>query len=895
MKKTLLFLLPFIFIFTFTLQAQNGYVHASGKQIVDGNGNNLLLKGIGTGNWMIQEGYMMQSSDVAGTQWEFKKKLTETIGIDKTNQFYTTWLNNHFRKIDVDSMARWGFNCVRAALHYKVFTLPIEEEPVQGVNTWLESGFTRLDSLIAWCAANKMYVMLDMHGAPGGQGKDAGISDYDSSKPSLWESEANKSKYVALWRKIAERYATNKWVAGYDLLNETNWTFPEGNNSQLRALYGRVTSAIREVDPNHLIVIEGNGFANDYTGLTPTWDINMAYSFHKYWNNNDVSSIQWILDLRNNNNCPVWLGESGENSNRWFTDCIALMEKNNIGWSFWPVKKSGINNILKATTNSDYTNLINYWRGNATKPTVDNAFQAVMTFADNHKLENCVIQRDVIDAMIRQPQNIVTLPYKTNTTSSTIYAVDYDYGRAGYAYSDSLDATYQLSNGNYTAWNNGWLYRNDGVDIGSCNDAITNGYHIGWIDNGDWTQYTIQSTEAMTYNVLLRYASQSRTAKVYVEVNGKRASKSITLTPTGGWSTWRTSAITNVIIPAGSVKVKIVFEQGGANFNYFQFKNPKSIENTAFEMLSAETATWADMITLKLNKPIDSLTGNPFLITIDGKAATILSTAVSTADNTKIEIKVAEPILYTSVLKIDYTINACISGTQSLTTFQNNDVTNLTIPHQIISGKIEAESFTVNNGFSFETCTDTGGGLNTSYSAIDKYLDYYVWVQNSGDYKMDFRISVNTASAQIAVLKDLNGSMVPLKTVSFTQTGGWQNWQTQSAVVSLSAGKNIIRLLSRSSGYNLNWIQFSQLTPVESVKTSNFSLYPNPAHESIFLRFNNEESRNIELLDLQGRKLGLVSSNQSLEKIDIHGIKTGMYIVKVTDQQNVITKKFQII
>ncbi|MEI7504007.1 MAG: cellulase family glycosylhydrolase, partial [Paludibacter sp.] len=235
MKKTLLFLLPLLFMFTFTLQAQNGYVHASGKQIVDGSGNNLLLKGIGTGNWMIQEGYMMQSADVAGTQWEFKKKLTETIGIDKTNQFYKTWLDNHFRKIDVDSMARWGFNCVRPALHYKVFTLPIEEEPVQGLNTWLDGGFVRLDSLMAWCAANKMYVMLDMHGAPGAQGKDAGISDYDSSKASLWESEANKSKYVALWRKIAERYATNKWIAGYDLLNETNWSFPEGNNSQVRS------------------------------------------------------------------------------------------------------------------------------------------------------------------------------------------------------------------------------------------------------------------------------------------------------------------------------------------------------------------------------------------------------------------------------------------------------------------------------------------------------------------------------------------------------------------------------------------------------------------------------------------------------------------------------------
>jgi aryl-phospho-beta-D-glucosidase BglC (GH1 family) len=293
MKKILLFLLPLFCILAITLQAQNGYVHTSGKQIVDGSGNNLLLKGIGTGNWMLQEGYMMQSADIAPTEWQFKKKLTETIGLEKTNQFYTAWLDNHFRRIDVDSMSRWGFNCVRPALHYKIFTLPIEEEPVQGVNTWLHGGFARLDSLVAWCAANKMYVMLDMHGAPGGQGKDAGISDYDASKPSLWESELNKSKFVALWRKIAERYATNKWIAGYDLLNETNWSFPEGNNSQLRALFGRVTSAIREVDTNHIIVIEGNGFANDFSGLTPAWDNNMAYSFHKYWSVNNTASVQW--------------------------------------------------------------------------------------------------------------------------------------------------------------------------------------------------------------------------------------------------------------------------------------------------------------------------------------------------------------------------------------------------------------------------------------------------------------------------------------------------------------------------------------------------------------------------------------------------------------------------
>jgi hypothetical protein len=791
-------------------------------------------------------------------------------------------------------MARWGFNCVRPALHYKVFTLPIEDEPVQGQNTWLESGFVRLDSLVAWCGANKMYVILDLHGAPGGQGKDANISDYNPAKPSLWDSELNKAKTVALWRKMAERYANNQWVAGYDLLNETNWTFPEGNNSQLRNLYGRITAAIRDVDPNHLIFIEGNWFANDFSGLTPKWDDNMAYSFHKYWAFNDAGSVKWMTDFRDNNNCPIWLGEAGENSNRWFTDCIKLMEDNNIGWSWWPVKKSGINNVLKVNTNSDYKTLIDYWAGKVAKPTVDNAFQAVMTFSNNHKLENCTVQRDVIDAMMRQPYSTETLPFKANTTASTIYAVDYDLGRAGYSYWDKTDADYHVSTNQFTAWNNGYAYRNDGVDIEACADAITNGYSVGWIEDGEWMQYTLQSEAAMTYNVLLRHASDSQSA-IHIEINGMRASKSYTLSPSGTWYTWKTTMIPNVIIPAGNVKMRVVFEKGGANLNYFQLRNPTTVESTSFEMLSAETANWADLVVLKLNKSIDILTGNPFAITIDGTPATILSTTISTTDNSKIEIKIAESILNTTSLKVDYSTNSCSSGTQLLALFQNVTISNLTIPHQIIPGKIEAENFTVNNGFSFETCTDAGAGRNTSYAAVDRYLDYYVWVENSGEYKMDFRVSVNSGSAQIAVLKEQNGNMIPLKTATFTQTGGWQNWQTQSTIVSLTAGKNILRLLSRTDGYNLNWFQFLQSTPVKSEVVKNFFLYPNPAHDSFFLQFSDEQSHSVELLDLQGRVVSQLTSQKAFDQIDIKGVKLGIYVVKVSHQQNTLSCKLRVI
>lgn len=72
--------------------------------------------------------------------------------------------------------------------------------------------------------------------------------------------------------------------------------------------------------------------------MTPPWDKNMVYSFHKYWNENNIGAINSYLSLRNNFNIPIWLGESGENSNVWFTDCISLMEENKIGWAWWTLK-----------------------------------------------------------------------------------------------------------------------------------------------------------------------------------------------------------------------------------------------------------------------------------------------------------------------------------------------------------------------------------------------------------------------------------------------------------------------------------------------------------------------------------------------------------------------------
>src|SRR3954466_15116470 len=198
-----------------------GFLHRDGQNIVDGNGKNVLLRGLGVGGWMVQEGYMLQTQPFASPQYMIRQKIQDVIGEEGTKEFYAAYKANGITKRDVDSLAKWGFNSIRLPMHYNLYTPPIEEEKNGGI-TWIEEGFTMTDNLVKWCAKNKMYLILDLHAAPGGQGNDAAISDYDTTKPSLWQSEANQKKMIALWKKLAFRYRDNPWIGAYDIINEPN-------------------------------------------------------------------------------------------------------------------------------------------------------------------------------------------------------------------------------------------------------------------------------------------------------------------------------------------------------------------------------------------------------------------------------------------------------------------------------------------------------------------------------------------------------------------------------------------------------------------------------------------------------------------------------------------------
>ncbi len=578
MRKLILQMTSFaiIILCSFVSHAQ-GFLKTEGHHIVNGKGEKVILRGMGLGGWMLQEGYMFHVSNL-GQQYRIREKIREVVGEEKTRMFYDTWLKQHTTKKDIDAMAQWGFNSIRLPMHFDLYTLPVDQEPVAGQHTWLEKGFEMTDRLLEWCKQNKIYLILDLHAAPGGQGNDLAISDRNPDKPSRWDSEANQQKTIALWKKLAERYKDEEWMGAYDIINEPNWGFEdvkdfrgtaEKKNEPLKKLMVDITKAIREVDKKHIIIIEGNGFGNNYNGILPAWDDNMVLSFHKYGNFNTEGAIKNFLNLREQHNMPIWLGESGENSNTWFTEAIALVEGHGIGWAWWQEKKMGINNPLEIKRPEGYQLLLDYWSGKGPKPSETEAWKILSELLENIKIENNIFHPDVVDAMFRQVQSTSTKPFKRHALeeSLTIKAVDFDMGRQRYAYYDLDSASYQYTPGVDTRGNRGRSYRNDGVDIKRGEE----GYYVFSTEDGEWMQYTFLVNKDGKYNLSVELASDTTMAAYSLFLNGNVLLENTPVIPTGGKETWKSSAPIAVTLKKGMNQLRFRVEKGGFQFRKISF------------------------------------------------------------------------------------------------------------------------------------------------------------------------------------------------------------------------------------------------------------------------------------------------------------------------------------
>lgn len=306
---------------------QTGFVHTSGKQLVDEADQPLLLRGTNLGNWFEPEGYMFHLGDGAQSPREIEELSYELIGPARADAFWKQWRETYVTEADIDRLKAMGFNSVRVPIHWKFFDKGDEE------------GFRLLDRLVEWARKDHIYVIIDLHCAPGGQ---TGTNIDDSyGYPWLFLSAQAQKQTIEIWKRIAAHYSKEPIVLGYDLLNEPIPPYPQLQrlNGDLEPLYRRISAAIREVDRSHVLILGGAQWDSNFNVLGPPFDKNVMYTFHKYWTAPDASVIKEYLDFRDKYNVPIWLGESGENSDQWISAFVKTLEENHIGWCFWPYKK----------------------------------------------------------------------------------------------------------------------------------------------------------------------------------------------------------------------------------------------------------------------------------------------------------------------------------------------------------------------------------------------------------------------------------------------------------------------------------------------------------------------------------------------------------------------------
>lgn len=331
------------------------FIQVRGENIVGPDGKPFLMKGINLGNWLVPEGYMFKFKN-ANSPRLIHQALLELVGPDYMRFFWNQFLDRYISRVDIHYLKSVGVNSIRVPFNYRLFT----KESYLGTND-ANRGFRLLDRLITWCRAEGIYVLLDMHCAPGGQTGD-NIDD-SNGYPFLFESPESQDLTVAIWKKIAAHYAKEPMVIGYDLLNEPIPHFFDKDklNPLLEPLYKKITKAIREVDKNHLIFLGGAQWDSNFKPFGPPFDSKLVYTFHKYWTAPTKDVIQDYLDFRDKYKVPIYCGETGENDDSWIEQFRKTLDENHVGWHYWPYKKmNDPRGMLSFETPAYYEQIIQY-------------------------------------------------------------------------------------------------------------------------------------------------------------------------------------------------------------------------------------------------------------------------------------------------------------------------------------------------------------------------------------------------------------------------------------------------------------------------------------------------------------------------------------------------------
>lgn len=392
-------------VFTMPVEARNSkFVTVQGTNLIQPNGEKLFIVGTNLGNWLNPEGYMFGFSRT-NSAWMIDLMFREMVGPDETAAFWKEFKDNYIMRSDIDFIASTGANTIRLPFNYKLFT----DEDYMGLTSG-HDGFKRIDDVVAWCRANRLYLILDMHDCPGSQTGDNIDDGY--GYPWLFESEKSKQLFCEIWQQIAKRYKNETVILGYELMNEPIAHYFENKdllNQKLEPLYKRAVKAIREVDKNHVILLGGARWNSDFFMFSDwKFDTNIMYTCHRYGGEATKEAIRDYIDFRDKTGLPMYMGEIGHNSNKWHADFVRVMKENNIGYTFWPYKKLDNSCMMGIQRPAEWDSVIvkysetdrsTYKDFREKRPDQQKALKLMREFLNNCRFENCKPQTDYIKSM----------------------------------------------------------------------------------------------------------------------------------------------------------------------------------------------------------------------------------------------------------------------------------------------------------------------------------------------------------------------------------------------------------------------------------------------------------------------------------------------------------------
>jgi len=312
------------------------------------NNTEVILKGIGLGNWLNLEHFMF---GLPGTDSQIREAILNEYGEDNYNTFWDKYYSVYISEQDIKFIHSLGMNHVRIAINHNLFNKNNFDSSI---------AIRELNKLIEYLKKYNIWGIIDIHTVPGGQNPDWHSDNY-SGVDNFWTDKNSKLEIIDLWSKIANYYKNEPIIGGFDLINEPCY-FNKSNDLEMISFFEACTKAIREVNTNHIIFYSGNTYSRDFSMFSKNLDFNSAYTFHLYpflqipQKINSKNCKKELLEslhkdvtlehLTNKLKKPLWCGETGhplhlaQNSNI-LQEFISILESKNIGWALWPLKDCG--------------------------------------------------------------------------------------------------------------------------------------------------------------------------------------------------------------------------------------------------------------------------------------------------------------------------------------------------------------------------------------------------------------------------------------------------------------------------------------------------------------------------------------------------------------------------